>query len=188
MNYLKTYENFSINEGLLPDFIKNIIKRIGNWSLVPKAIKAMREIPKDIDSAFDYLCQLFNVKPDKQGFLQFVKKEKTMILNESLKENLTWGLFIIGAFLVWAFSGTLLANLYEDDAIEFLSGEGYENIKIRNWSPIAEREEDITAIDFEAFDPSDSTQIEGVVIIGGSVLLDEVNYQVKIKKRRILNN
>jgi len=179
MRYLSSYESH-INENLTPDLIRNIIKKIGDWSLLPKATKAIKNMPSDVDSAFDYLCQLFNVNPDKEGFLKLLRREN--VINESFKDNLKWVFMMIGLFLVYAFFGSLVANSYEDETVEFLKGEGYKNIKIKNWSPIAEREEDITAIDFEAFRSSDSTKVEGVVIIGGSILLDEENFQVKIKK------
>lgn len=186
MRYLKTYENHLINENLVPDIIKSVINKIGDMSLLPKVTKAIKNLPKDVDSAFNYLCQLFNVNPDKEGFLKLLKRENRFI-NESFKDSLRWVFTMIALFLVYVFFGSLVANSYEDETIEFLKGEGYEDIKIISWSPIAEREEDITAIDFEAFRSSDSSQIEGVVIIGGSILLDEENFQVKIKKRKKIN-
>lgn len=184
MRYIKTYETYSINESfIIPPFIKDIVKRIGDYSLLSKVGIAIKNLPKDVDEAFDYLCNLFNVDVDKEGFMNILRKEK--VIKESWKSVIFVTILFIAMFLVYAFFGWNLGKLYEEDSEEFLKSQGFSDIEMIGWSPVAQRDEDITAIDFTAID-RDSNRVEGVVIVGGSILIDEVNFQVKIKKSKSL--
>ena len=181
MRHLKTFENFGkdLKSSFLPPFLKDIIEKIGDWSLVPKVLTALKNTPTNLSEAFDYLSNLFNVSANKEEFLSLCRKEG--LVNESWKNTLIQIVSIIAIFLAYVFLGSGVANLYEDDCEKFLINQGYTEIDIRGWEPVAERDEDITAIEFDA--TKDGKKVNGVVIVGGSVLLDEVNFQVKIKQQ-----
>jgi len=94
-----------------------------------------------------------------------------------IKRTLKYTSLIIGAFLIYCLAGAGVSSTYEDDCIGFLNNRGFTQIEVLGWDPIAEREDDITSMEFKAMD-KDGNEIKGVVIVSGSVVFGET-YQVK---------
>lgn len=200
MKTLKTYNNF-VNEGLLdiPSQILKVIRKFNLFKLIPKIKKALKEMPEDINDAFEYLCNLFNINPSKEEFMKHYNREMSYLglKNENLDidrirkrwkreeriDKLKYAGKFIGVILamiiIAAVLGGLVSREYEPECKEFLQKQGYENIKVIGWDPTSEHEHDITSMEFIAVD-NRGQEVQGVVIVGGSVLFGET-YQVKFK-------
>ena len=64
---IKKYDDF-LNENMfdeIPSILKKVVKKLGDWSLVPKILKALKGTPEDLSDAFDYLSNVFGISGDK---------------------------------------------------------------------------------------------------------------------------
>ncbi len=175
MNYIQTYESFLD----IPHKLLKLINKIGDKSLFSKVKKCLVNLKgMSYDEAFEYMCELFGKRPDKNEFMSLLPQVST---NESISDILDWGkkiLFIIGLFLVLAFLRIGLESSYKDEAIDFLRTENVTNIKITGSDPFAERDDDVISLTFEG--ERNGKRVSGVVIVGGSALSSNGNtYQVK---------
>ena len=175
MNYIQTYESFLD----IPHKLLKIINKIGDKSIFSKVRKCLVNLKgMSYDEAFEYMCELFGKRPDKNEFMSLLPQVST---NESISDILDWGkkiLFFIGLFLVLAFLRLGLESSYKDEAINFLQSENVTNITITGSDPFAERDDDVISLTFEG--ERDGKRVSGVVIVSGSALSSNGNtYQVK---------
>ena len=175
MNYIQTYESFLD----IPHKLLKVINKIGDKSIFSKVKKCLVNLKgMSYDEAFEYMCELFGKRPDKNEFMSLLPQVST---NESISDILDWGkniLFFIGLFLVLAFLRIGLQNSYKDEVINFLQSENVTNITITGSDPFAERDDDVIGLTFEG--ERDGRRVSGVVIVGGSALSSNGNtYQVK---------
>ena len=176
MNYIQTYESFLD----IPYKLLKLINKIGDKSIFSKVKKCLVNLKgMSYDEAFEYMCELFGKRPDKNEFMSLLPQVST---NESISDILDWGkkiLFFIGLFLVLAFLRLGLESSYKDEVIDFLQHtENVTNIKITGSDPFAERDDDVISLKFEG--ERDGERVSGVVIVGGSAFSSNGNtYQVK---------
>jgi hypothetical protein len=176
MNYIQTYESFLD----IPHKLLKLINKIGDKSIFSKVKNCLVNLKgMSYDEAFEYMCELFGKRPDKNEFMSLLPQVPT---NESmLSDIIDRGkivLFFIGLFLVLAFLRRGLQSTYKDDAINFLQTENVKNITITGSDPFAEKDGDVISLTFEG--ERDGRRVSGVVIVGGSALSSNGNtYQVK---------
>jgi len=184
MNYIQTYESFLD----VPGKLLKLINKIGDRSIFSKVKKCLVNLKgMSYDEAFEYMCELFGKRPDKNEFMSLLPQVST---NESIMSNIIESgkivLFFIGLFLVVAFLRLGLQSSYKDDAINFLRTENVTNVKITGSDPFAERDDDVISLTFEG--ERNGKRVSGVIIVGGSVLSSNGNtYQVKYYSDDSLN-
>ena len=175
MNYIQTYESFLD----IPYKLLKLINKIGDRSIFSKVKNCLVNLRgMSYDEAFEYMCELFGKRPDKNEFMSLLPQAT----NESISDILDWGkkiLFFIGLFLVLAFLRLGLESSYKDEVIDFLQHtENVTNIIITGSDPFAERDDDVISLKFEG--ERDGKRVSGVVIVGGSAFSSNGNtYQVK---------
>ena len=176
MNYIQTYESFLD----IPYKLLKLINKIGDRSIFSKVKNCLVNLKgMSYDEAFEYMCEVFGKRPDKNEFMSLLPQVAT---NESISDILDWGkkiLFFIGLFLVLAFLRLGLESSYKDEVINFLQHtENVTNITITGSDPFAERDDDVISLKFEG--ERDGKRVSGVVIVGGSAFSSNGNtYQVK---------
>ena len=181
MKHIQKYnERFNVLE--LPRQLYKLIKKIGDFSLISKVKDCLVNLKgKNTEEAYEYMCQVFGTRPDKDNFMELANLEYVTV-NESFFDRpintLTKVLFWIGLFLIVAFLRIGLESSYKDETIDFLKSEQIENIKITGSDPFAERKDDVISLTF--IGEKDGRPVTGVVIVGGSSWSDQGNtYQIK---------
>ena len=131
------------------------------------------------DEAFEYMCEVFGKRPDKNEFMSLLPQATNESIMSNIIERGKIVLFFIGLFLVLAFLRLGLESSYKDEVIDFLQHtENVTNITITGSDPFAERDDDVISLKFEG--ERDGKRVSGVVIVGGSALSSNGNtYQVK---------
>ncbi len=185
MKYIQRYnERFNFLE--LPRQLYKLIKKIGDFSLISKVKDCLVNLRgKSAEEAYEYMCQVFETRPDKENFMELANLEYVTV-NESFLDRpvttLTKVLFFIGLFLIAAFLRMGLESSYKDETIDFLKSEQIENVKITGSDPFAEKKEDVISLTFTG--EKDGEQVSGVVIVGGSSWSSQGNtYQIKYYSR-----